>query len=155
MNRTCNTCHIPIPPKRLEILPTATTCVKCSEEERWSAIHVIHHKTGNEVQVVKDSETAKEFNKLSSRAGFGTLRGMRSGKAPAKKKKTMSIGTTAFITGKPETFERIGHEAMEAMDLLGFDWAKKIVDKAVSNRNISHGQGLKILNILQTISTKV
>lgn len=155
MGRNCDKCQTAIPIKRLEILPNVTKCVKCSEEEKWSAIHVIHHKTGNEVQVVKNPETAKEFNKLSSRAGFGTLRGMRSGKSATKKKSSMSIGTTAFLTGKPETFERVGQKAMEAMVLIGFDWAKKIVDQAVSTRNISAGQGLKILTILKTISPKI
>jgi hypothetical protein len=61
-------------PKRREL--GYSNCVKCSTEEKWSGVQVVHHKTGNEIQVVKDPEVAAEFVAKSTRSGFGALKGM-------------------------------------------------------------------------------
>ena len=79
MKKQCNVCFGPIPEGRLKVLPSTTTCVTCSTESKWSGVHVIHHKTGNEVEVIKNPQTAAEFHKLSTRAGFGTTRGLKPG----------------------------------------------------------------------------
>lgn len=74
MEPLCKKCCEPFHPRRKEL--GYTTCLKCSEEEKWSIVPVIHHKTGNEFQVVKDPEVAAEFMAKSQRSGFGTLKGM-------------------------------------------------------------------------------
>lgn len=152
--KKCISCNQPIPEGRLKILPGATTCVTCSTEEKWSAIHVIHHKTGNEVQIVKDAEVAKEFNRLASRAGFGTLRGMKPGK---KVKTTIATVTPKFIVeDRPEDLETLGAAAMEIMDTKGYDQAVAFVKEQIRDRAVSDIQGNKVLRILNqlNVSTK-
>ena len=73
-NPICKKCQGEFPSKRKEL--GYTTCVDCSDEKRWSVIPVIHHKTGNEFQVVKDPDVVAEFMAKSQRSGFGTLKGM-------------------------------------------------------------------------------
>ncbi len=43
MNRIvrCEICGAAIPPKRLEILPNTTTCVKCSETQPYSETDIL------------------------------------------------------------------------------------------------------------------
>jgi hypothetical protein len=150
----CKSCGSVIPFKRLEIIPGCTTCVNCSSEAKFSGVPVINHKTGNEVQVVKDPEAAKEFLKKSSRAGYGTMRGVSSGNtALAKKKVKGLVGTTASVPGK-EQFERIGKIAMKEFETFGIVRCTKLVQTAVSNRNITQLQGEKILQLINLLNTK-
>lgn len=152
--KTCKNCNQPIPNGRLKILPGATTCVTCSTEEKWSAIHVIHHKTGNEVQIVKDAEVAKEFNRLASRAGFGTLRGMKPGK---KVKTTVAAAAPKFLVeDRPSDLETLGTRAMEIMDIKGYESAITFVKEQIRDRSVSDIQGNKVLRILNElkVSTK-
>jgi hypothetical protein len=150
----CKTCGNSIPFKRLEIIPGCTTCVNCSSESKFSGVPVINHKTGNEVQVVKDPEVAKEFLKKSSRAGYGTMRGISSGNtALAKKKVRGLVGTTAAVPGK-ENFERYGKIAMQEFESFGIVRCTKLVQTAVSNRNITQLQGEKILQLIDLLNSK-
>ena len=150
----CKSCGNTIPCKRLEIMPGCTTCVNCSIESKFSGVPVINHKTGNEVQVVKDPEVAKEFLKKSSRAGYGTMRGISSGNtALAKKKVRGLVGTTAAVPGK-ENFERYGKIAMQEFESFGIVRCTKLVQTAVSNRNITQLQGEKILQLIDLLNSK-
>lgn len=68
----CKKCGEEMPVKRKEL--GYTECIKCSTATKWAGVPVINHKTGNEIQVVKDPEVAAEFMALSNRAGFGHFR---------------------------------------------------------------------------------
>jgi hypothetical protein len=62
------------------------TCLDCSSEKKWSGIQIVYHKTGNDIQIVKDPDDAAEFLAKTSRKGFGAMRGMTSSyKNPARK----------------------------------------------------------------------
>jgi hypothetical protein len=65
----CVVCKELIPDKRLKILPTTTTCVLHSNAYKYSGRMVIHHKTGNEIEIYKDPKLAKEMFRLDSTKG--------------------------------------------------------------------------------------
>ena len=152
MSKFCQNCQQQIPAGRLKILPSATTCVKCSSEEKWGAIHIINHKTGNDVQVMKDAEAAKKFAKLSSRVGFGTLRGMRAG--TSAKTANVAPGVAKMFTADPEFFERIGARMMEKLEFLGEEKARKYVTTQVNERAIDTIQGSKLMKIIDELTKK-
>ena len=66
------------------------TCINCSTESKWSGIQVVHHKTGNETQIIKDPEVAADFIAKSARSGYGTLKGVT-----GSQKKPISINTSS------------------------------------------------------------
>lgn len=68
----CTKCGAFIPEKRHEM--GFTVCVNCSTQPKWSGHLVVHHKTGNEYEVIKDQETAQILKKLSTRNGFSSAR---------------------------------------------------------------------------------
>ena len=150
----CKVCSEPIPAVRIQCIPGVDTCVKCSEESKYSAIPIIHHKTGNTIEIIKDPEVAKEFRKVSTRAGFGTMRGMTSGASTTTKPKATSIriGSTAF-SGYQEQFEQVGKSAWDAFDLYGISKATKIINEAAESRQINFEQGQKILKLIQAAVT--
>ena len=150
--KKCINCNDIIPEGRLKALPTATVCATCSTEEKWSAGHVIHHKTGNEVCVIKDKEVAKEFHRMSSRAGFGTMRGMKPGVSGGKKSNGLAVGVT-FQADKA-TFEEMGTKAMDMYELFGIDKVRRFLSEKVTERVISLGQSQKILNVIEVINQK-
>jgi hypothetical protein len=147
----CVTCNTQIPEARIRVLPNVRTCVNCSTESRWSAVPIIHHKTGNTIEVVKDPEVAKEFHRLSSRAGYGSMRGMRAGSS-ADSKISGGFGSTAFV-GDRTAFERVGERALDMYELLGRERAERIVNDAVRSRIISDGQGVKIMKLIDHLNT--
>jgi len=65
------------------------TCINCSTESKWSGVQVVHHKTGNETQIIKDPEVAADFIAKSARSGYGTLKGVT-----GSQKKSITINTT-------------------------------------------------------------
>jgi hypothetical protein len=68
--KICN-CGDEIPEKRLQL--GYITCVRCSTTEKFSGNLVVHHKTGNEYEVIRNPETAREVRRMT-RAGFGARR---------------------------------------------------------------------------------
>jgi len=150
--KKCELCDITIPEGRLKVLPTATTCINCSTEEKWSGGHVIHHKTGNEVCVIKDKKQAEEFHRMSSRAGFGTMRGMKPGVSGGAKSNGLAVGF--IFQADAATFEEIGIKAMDLYELLGIDKLNRFLSEKVSERVISFGQFQKILKLINAIHTK-
>lgn len=68
--KICN-CGEEIPEKRIQL--GYSTCVACSTTKKFSGHLVVHHKTGNEYEVIKDPETAHEMKRMS-RSGFGARR---------------------------------------------------------------------------------
>lgn len=150
--KKCISCNNVIPEGRLKAMPTTTTCTTCSTEERWSAGHVIHHKTGNEVCVIKDKEVAKEFHRMSARAGFGTMRGMKAGVSGGKKSNGLAV-SVAFQADKA-TFEEIGTKAMDMYELFGIDKVRRYLLEKVNERVLSQGQSQKILNVIELVHQK-
>jgi hypothetical protein len=53
----CVTCGEGIPPERLEILPHAETCVRCSTEPRAVGFQIYAHKTAGEVFILRGDDT--------------------------------------------------------------------------------------------------
>jgi hypothetical protein len=138
----------------MKVLPNTKTCVNCSTEEKWSGVPVIYHKTGNTIEIVKNSETAEQFRKLSSRAGFGTLRGMKGKQSkPIKTVKNDSnvVGTTALLCNE-KILHEVGEQAMRALDIYGIEKSKKIIADAIETRLINKMQGEKILNLIELTS---
>jgi len=148
--KNCTSCDQPIPEGRLKILPSATTCVKCSTEEKWSGGHVIHHKTGNEVQVIKDRKLAEEFHRMSARAGFGTMRGMKAGVSGGAKSNGLAVGVT-FQADKA-TFEEMGIKAMDMYDVYGIDKVRRFLSELVSGRVLDSGQMNKIIQMVNLVN---
>lgn len=150
----CIHCGSKIPWQRLQIRPDTKTCVNCTTEERVSGVPVINHKTGNEIQIVKDPEVAEEFLRKSARTGYGTLRGVSSGNTNATKRKVKGlVGTTATIPGK-DSFERIGRIALREFELFGMVHCRKYISNSINNRSITKQQGEKILYAINLLHTK-
>ena len=67
--KKCNACGEEIHPKRLEILPTAIQCVKCSTTSKKAGVTVtvgVGDHTYNDV-VIMDRETFNEYKELERR----------------------------------------------------------------------------------------
>jgi hypothetical protein len=147
MKKPCTVCQSEIPAARIKALPNTSTCVACSTEIKWSGVQVINHKTGNEVEVVKDPEAAKEFKRLSTRAGFGTVRGMATSKTNSNKNLYSSMPVKSFEASK-EVYHSIGERAMLQMEIYNLDNAIKYVMEQYTTRAISDSQRCSIINIL-------
>lgn len=152
MDKFCISCRNPIPKGRLSIMPLTITCVNCSEEKQWSAIHVIHHKTGNEIQIVKDPVAAAEFRKLSARVGFGTLRGLKPGVSGGTKRRHAKSIATCIVASK-ETFEQVGKKAMDYYEMIGIEKAIAYLESQEQERVLSVTQYIKIKTILLALNT--
>lgn len=73
----CKHCSEPIPPLRLKVLPSTTTCVKCSTTDRVGCHTIISGKnTYSEIQIV-DRETADRLYQMQSRSSFGVANGVK------------------------------------------------------------------------------
>lgn len=62
-------CGAIIPQGRIDL--GYRNCVKCSNVEPYGCINVTYHKTGNCIQIVSKSESAR-IRKMSERRGYGT-----------------------------------------------------------------------------------
>ena len=153
MIRLCKSCNNEIPNARINILPNVQYCVNCSNEAKVSAIPVIHHKTGNEIQIVRDPEVAAEFHKLSSRIGFGTLRGLKAGKSGGTEA-TITIRKREVVFGDAdvEYFNKLGEHVMYVYDLLGAEKALDIIRKEEFSRTISTIQASKLKKIVNALN---
>jgi len=146
-------CGIKIPEKRLEL--GYKICVECSTEQKWSAMPLIYHKTGNTVQVIKDPEVAKEMAAASKRTGFGIMRGMKpqqksSTYAPKNIKNAQSLLTRA-VKPDPEVFDNIGKEALDIYEYEGKDRALNFLKKKVEDLTITPTDMSKIQTLLSAV----
>jgi len=154
----CKNCLNDINPKRLEL--GYKICVNCSNEPKWSSVPVINHKTGNEIQIVKDPEVAAEFMAKTARVGFGTMRGISGGykqrkvSQPRKPKEVENkIPETRELDRKPlpHFFESVGEEVMEILEKGSCEQAYNHIQKALEEKRIfgNHAKQLQeIVNIL-------
>lgn len=148
--RNCINCNLLIPVERINVLPNVRTCVNCSTSSKYTAVPVIHHKTGNEVQIVKNPDVAREFVRLSKRAGFGTLQSISSGKKTKSSTKFNSI--TISSDADLKTFNKIGEEALFKFELKGKEYALKFLNSMVLRRTISERQSVKIMNLIEMVT---
>ena len=156
----CKTCLIELPEKRWDL--GYRVCTSCSTESRWSGVPVINHKTGNEVQIIKDPEVAAEFLAKSARVGFGTLRGMTRGyrrpTASAGPPKVIAIEPVkpapAVVLSRralPNDYEAVGSEIMTYIDSGLADLALSHIEKALESRRIYRVHADKLRNIVQAL----
>jgi hypothetical protein len=135
-------CSIKIPELRYQM--GYRTCINCSSEARWSGVPVINHKTGNEIQIIKDPEVAAEFLAKSARVGFGTSKGMTTGyKRPqrieTKIKEIPPKPVPDQVISKitlPNEYEKVGSEVMQILESDGFENAYNYIQAALQNRRI-------------------
>jgi hypothetical protein len=150
-------CSSRIPEIRLSL--GYKTCVQCSTEARWSGVPVINHKTGNEIQIVKDPEVAAEFLAKSARIGFGTLRGM----STSYRKPTNIISKIKEIPNKPapstivsrkilpNEFENVGTEVMNILETIGSEAAYNHIQVSLQNRRIFGIHANQLRSIIQAL----
>jgi|688.fasta_scaffold617285_1 hypothetical protein len=159
----CNKCKTAFPTERYDI--GYRTCIECSEEPKWSAVPVINHKTGNEIQIVKDPEDAAEFLHKSARVGFGTMRGMSSS---YKRKTNKAASSTVLLAEAPPTdrelgrstlpnkYLEVGEEVMSLIDEDNWEGARNKIKTALAEKRIwgIHSKQLnEILNALELNKT--
>jgi hypothetical protein len=150
-------CSVKIPEPRLNL--GYRTCINCSSEARWSGVPVINHKTGNEIQIIKDPEVAAEFIAKSARVGFGTSRGMtttyrRPQNVIAKVKEIPNKPPPTEIIFKtilPNEYEAVGAEVMQILESDGFDNAYNYIQTALQNRRIFRNHANTLHSIIQAL----
>jgi len=124
------------------------TCVSCSTESKWSGVQVVHHKTGNETQIIKDPEVAADFIAKSARSGYGTLKGVtgsqkkaRTYTREAKKIEPVSRPVDRVIARKKvETNyndDEIAASVFALIDKQEFDLAKNLIETKFQSLNLS------------------
>lgn len=66
----CDKCKKQIPQARLEALPNATTCVRCSDAKPMVGFMDWYHKTAPELVMVSsgDSENLRRAKRINARA---------------------------------------------------------------------------------------
>ena len=123
-------------------------CVNCSTESRWSGVQVVHHKTGNETQIIKDPEVAADFLAKSARSGYGTLKGVTGSQRKAKNVTIISKKIEPIFKPvcrviarkKVETNykdEEIAASVISLIDKQEFDIAKTLIEKKFQSLNLS------------------
>lgn len=125
------------------------TCVTCSTESKWSGVQVVHHKTGNETQIIKDPEVAADFIAKSARSGYGTLKGVTGSQKKAKTytRESKKVEPVIFkpvdrviARKKVETNyrdEEIASQVLSLIDKQEFDIAKDLIEKNFQSLNLS------------------
>ena len=137
-------------------------CTSCSTESRWSGVPVINHKTGNEVQIIKDPEVAAEFLAKSARVGFGALRGMTRGYRrpttsvePPKNVVIEAVKPVAvtIISRRtlPNDYEAVGSEVMCFLETGTHEQAMSHIESALASRRIYRVHADKLRTIVQAL----
>ena len=138
------------------------TCVNCSVEPKWSSIPVINHKTGNEIQIVKDPEVAAEFMAKTARVGFGTMRGMSS----SYKRKTAAVDAKVELLPDkplvdrviarrpmPHEFNTVGDEVMTYIESGKVQPAYEHIEKALETKRIYRVHAEQLRQIVSTLTS--
>lgn len=73
----CVICNQPIPEGRLKAMPGIQTCIQHSGTQPYGVVNIINHKTGNEIQILPNRESARLLNIMSQRKGYGVSRGVK------------------------------------------------------------------------------
>jgi hypothetical protein len=96
---------------------------------------------------------AAEFHKLSSRVGFGTLRGLKAGKSGGTEA-TITVRKREVVFGDADVdyFNKLGEHVMYVYDLLGAEKALDIIRKEEFSRTISTIQASKLKKIVNALN---
>ena len=145
----CKKCNTKMPQGRVDL--GYHVCVDCSTVEAVSCVDITYHKTGNTIQIT-DKATADRINKLSQRAGYGIMRGLRSGSAPK------SSPTPINNRRQPRVFRTYTHDDMKKVLEVAIDWmelgdrkkASSYIESSVGNK-INGEQRRKIFEILEVM----
>jgi hypothetical protein len=134
-------------------------CVTCSEEPKWSSVPVINHKTGNEIQIVKDPEVAAEFMAKSARTGFGILKGMSKGYKKLSTPKPTKVLPDKPVVDKvlgtkpmPNEFEAVGFEIMNLMEGNDKQLVYNHIDQALAEKRIYKVHAVQLRQIIDALS---
>ena len=154
----CEKCKTPFPAQRYDM--GYRNCTECSAEPKWSAVPVINHKTGNEVQIVKDPEDAAEFLHKSARVGFGTMRGLSSG----YKRRTNTVAAPITITpdaapvdrelgrrALPNEYPQVGAKVMEYVEAGNWGSARAEIETALLEKRIYGVHSRRLTEILDAL----
>lgn len=154
----CEKCKTPFPSQRYEM--GYRNCTECSAEPKWSAVPVINHKTGNEVQIVKDPEDAAEFLHKSARVGFGTMRGMSSG----YKRKSNTVSASAVVLpdapptdrvlsrkALPNEYPQVGAKVMAYVEAGKWESARAEIQTALEEKRIFGVHSRRLTEILDAL----
>jgi hypothetical protein len=121
---------------------------------------VVNHKTGNEIQIVKDPEVAADFLAKSARVGFGTLRGMTSSRKPRKavtprEVKIEEKPVHSYELSRralPHEFDAVCQEALDLLERAGSGLALSYVEEALEQKRIYRVHAKRICEILLTFA---
>ncbi len=156
--KSCKSCGQPLHPQRVSL--GYQVCVNCSTEARWSGVPVVNHKTGNEIQIVKDPEVAADFLAKSARVGFGTLRGMSSSGKPRKtvvprEVKIEEKPVHSYELSRrqlPHEFDTVCQESLDLLEKDGCDSALSHVEESLMKKRIYRVHAERIRAILMTFT---
>lgn len=154
----CKNCSAVVQPKRWEL--GYRTCTSCSSETKWSSIPVINHKTGNEIQIVKDPEVAAEFLAKSARTGFGTLKGLSTGyrKRFTTETKIAALPEKPVVDRElsrrpaPNEFEAVGSEVMTLIETNMIEEAHILIDEALQAKRIYKIHATQLIQIINELT---
>jgi len=159
MEVKCKICFSEMHPKRFAI--GYRTCISCSDEQKWSGVPVINHKTGNEIQIVKDPEVAADFMAKSARTGFGTLKGMSSSyKKPVSNQPQVNkilpdkplVDREIGRKQLPHEFEAVGKEIMALIESGNVADAHKAIANAVAEKRIYKNHATQLTSIIEVLT---
>ena len=142
-------CGEELPPIRVKL--NYKTCVKCSTESKWTVVPVIYHKTGNTTEVIKDPVVAADFLFMSSRKGFGVMRGMTMSRRPdssiqaPRKPRKVKPPIRYF-------FEEVGKETLRVAEEKGIQEAHSYVKKSLREKKINRSHAERINNIVEILT---
>lgn len=160
----CKTCNTTYPSERANM--GYRICVACSTEERWSAIPVTYHKTGNTIEVVKDLDDAIAITSMMTRSGFGLMRGMKGFKTqravvqdgvPPTTVAQAAPATQSFlgnVVGRrkmPLDYEGVGMQMMSALEQSGKEAALSVVNCAEAEWKLLPSQAQQLRYIIDTV----
>lgn len=120
------------------------TCVECSKEDKWGCSHLIFHKTGNTIEIIKDKELCEQINMMAERPAFGVSRGV---KGNIRKPKTQ-IDHKPRISKPKLSFDEVGSKAMDINEKDGVENALLFLDECFKSKFISNYQYHKIIKII-------
>ena len=154
-------CGIEIPKRRIDL--GYKVCVDCSTESRWSVVQVNYHKTGNTTEVIKDPEVAADFMFMSSRKGFGVMRGLTSSRKktqiPKDPKPEKKIDESPKVISRvcnrymPKYyFEEVGEKTAKITEELGYDEGIKYIESSLEKKLIFKKQAEQLKQIIEFLS---
>ena len=149
MDKICTECGNNIPQKRTEL--GYKTCVSCSTTDSYGFVNIVNHKTGNTVQPMPKKQ-AEAINKIGERKRFGTV--LKGGsKTNNYNPKNIKYGASTVQIGSPQSFDKVGQEALYLLETKGFDTASLYIDREVKDYIISASQAFQIRQLLQVLNS--